>query len=179
MEIELGFSLCVAFRGAAHADRTDRLLIPSCTQTGLPVKSKALSLLCISQSKCQAVIPIVRNLVSQVMGFLPLHSFSQCVNRYGGNRKVQRITCMDQFLCMAFAQLAYRAMHMAQAFFVTRARRGMVYKRRYSRPVEKDSGLRCDQTIVLPEGIPPIPMQTLCAASAALTQMFNLQSDIS
>jgi transposase len=233
------------------------------------------------------------------MSFLPLHSFSQCVNRYSGNRKVQRFTCMDQFLCMAFAQLAYReslrdietclramqhklyhmgirgrvarstladanenrdwriyadfaqiliaqarplyqneslgveldntvyaldsttinlclslfpwahfrktkgaiklhtlldirgnipefihistgkihdvnvldiltaqsgafyvmdkayidfarlhAMHMAQAFFVTRARRGMVYKRRYSRPVEKDSGLRCDQTIV-------------------------------
>jgi len=38
-------------------------LIPSCTQTGLPVKSKALSLLCFSQSKYQAIIPIVRNLV--------------------------------------------------------------------------------------------------------------------
>jgi hypothetical protein len=41
------------------------------------------------------------------------------------------------------------AMHMAHAFFVTRAKKRMVYKRRYSQPVEKDSGLRCDQTIVL------------------------------
>jgi IS4 transposase len=46
-----------------------------------------------------------------------------------------------------FARL--NAMHMAQSFFVTRAKRRMVYKRRYSHPVEKDSGLRCDQTIVL------------------------------
>ena len=53
-------------------------------------------------------MPIERTVFSQVMSFLPLHSFSQCVNRYGGNRKVQRFTCMDKFLCMAFAQLAYR-----------------------------------------------------------------------
>ena len=41
------------------------------------------------------------------------------------------------------------AIHMSQAFFITRTKRGMSYKRRYSHPVEKDSGLRCDQTIVL------------------------------
>jgi hypothetical protein len=46
-----------------------------------------------------------------------------------------------------FARL--HAMHMSQAFFVTRAKRRMAYKRRYSHPVEKNSGLRCDQTIVL------------------------------
>ena len=40
-------------------------------------------------------------------------------------------------------------MHKAQSFFVTRAKRRMVYKRRCSHPVKKDSGLRCDQTIVL------------------------------
>lgn len=245
-------------------------------------------------------MPIEPTVFSQVMNFLPLHSFRRCVARYGGNRKVQSFTCMDQFLCMAFAQLTYReslrdietclrvmqpklyhmgfrgriarstladanenrdwriyadfaqvliakartlyqnesfgvelnntayaldsttidiclslfpwahfrktkgavklhtllnlkgnipefihistgkmhdvnvldiltaqpgafyimdrgyvdfarlnTMQMAQAFFVTRAKRRMSYKRRYSYPVEKDSGLRCDQTIML------------------------------
>jgi hypothetical protein len=42
------------------------------------------------------------------MDFLPLHSFRRCVARYHGNYKVQSFTCMDQFLCMAFAQLTYR-----------------------------------------------------------------------
>lgn len=45
---------------------------------------------------------------SQVMGFLPLRRFHSCVNRYGGNRKVHRFSCLDHFLVMAFAQLTYR-----------------------------------------------------------------------
>ena len=45
---------------------------------------------------------------SQVMEFLPLRRFHTCVKRYGGNHKVQRFTCLDQFFVMAFAQLTYR-----------------------------------------------------------------------
>ena len=45
---------------------------------------------------------------SQLMGFLPMHQFRQCVKRYNGNRHVKSFTCLDQFLCMAFAQLSYR-----------------------------------------------------------------------
>ena len=45
---------------------------------------------------------------SQIMEFLPLRRFHTCVERYGGNYKVQRFTCRDQFLVMAFAQLTYR-----------------------------------------------------------------------
>ena len=41
------------------------------------------------------------------------------------------------------------AIHQAQAFFLTRAKRGHVFRRRYSRPVDKTTGLRCDQTIIL------------------------------
>jgi len=41
------------------------------------------------------------------------------------------------------------ALHQATAFFVTRAKSNFQCKRRYSRPVDKTSGLRCDQTIVL------------------------------
>jgi hypothetical protein len=40
-------------------------------------------------------------------------------------------------------------MHQAQAFFVTRAKRRMVYKRRVSHKIDKTTGLRCDQIIVL------------------------------
>jgi hypothetical protein len=37
----------------------------------------------------------------------------------------------------------------AGAFFVTRAKANLQYARRYSHPVDKTTGLRCDQTIVL------------------------------
>ena len=45
---------------------------------------------------------------SQVMEHLPLHTFHQCIDRYQGNFKVQEFFCLDQYLCMAFAQLTYR-----------------------------------------------------------------------
>lgn len=45
---------------------------------------------------------------SQVMEHLPLHVFHQCVGRYNGNFKVKDFTCLDQYFCMAFAQLTYR-----------------------------------------------------------------------
>jgi len=41
------------------------------------------------------------------------------------------------------------ALHQASAFFVTRAKRNLRCDRRYSRPVDKSTGLRCDQTVVL------------------------------
>lgn len=40
-------------------------------------------------------------------------------------------------------------MHQAGAFFVTRDKSNLKYRRRYSRPVDKSTGLRCDQTIIL------------------------------
>jgi len=39
--------------------------------------------------------------------------------------------------------------HQSSAFFVTRAKRNLKAQRRYSRPVDKSTGLRSDQTIVL------------------------------
>lgn len=41
------------------------------------------------------------------------------------------------------------ALHQAAAFFITRAKTNFQYKRRYSRPVDRTTGLRCDQTVVL------------------------------
>ena len=49
-----------------------------------------------------------RLVFSQLMDFLPKHQFRRCVNRYNGNRYMKSFSCLDQFLCMAFAQLSYR-----------------------------------------------------------------------
>jgi hypothetical protein len=45
---------------------------------------------------------------SQIMDFVPMHEFRKCVTRYHGNYNVKSFSCLDQFLCMAFAQLTYR-----------------------------------------------------------------------
>ena len=45
---------------------------------------------------------------SQVMDFLPFYEFNKCVQRYKGNKRIKSFTCLDQFLCMAFAQLTFR-----------------------------------------------------------------------
>lgn len=41
------------------------------------------------------------------------------------------------------------ALHEAQAYFVTRAKAGMDARRRYSAPVDRNTSVICDQTIVL------------------------------
>lgn len=45
---------------------------------------------------------------SQLLDFLPKEEFHRCVERYDGSYKVQRFSCWNQFLAMAFAQLTYR-----------------------------------------------------------------------
>ena len=46
-----------------------------------------------------------------------------------------------------FARL--HGLHQAQTFFVVRAKSNLQFRRVYSRPVDKETGLRCDQTIHL------------------------------
>jgi hypothetical protein len=45
---------------------------------------------------------------AQITRHLPLTTFRRCVVRYGGSYKVKSFSCLDQYLCMAFAQLTYR-----------------------------------------------------------------------
>ena len=45
---------------------------------------------------------------AQVMEFAPWHTFRRLVAKYGGDFNVRRFSCLDQFLCLAFAQLTYR-----------------------------------------------------------------------
>ncbi|WP_155950953.1 DUF4372 domain-containing protein, partial [Rhodanobacter sp. OR87] len=43
---------------------------------------------------------------TQLMRHLPMHTFRRLVAKYDGDRYVKRFGCLDQFLCMAFAQLS-------------------------------------------------------------------------
>ena len=45
---------------------------------------------------------------AQLTEHLPLTTFRRCVAGYRGDFKVRSFSCLDQFLCMAFAQLTFR-----------------------------------------------------------------------
>ena len=49
-----------------------------------------------------------RTVFSQLIEFLPHQEFQKCVLRYAGNRYLKNLSCWDQYLAMAFAQLSYR-----------------------------------------------------------------------
>src|ERR1035441_9693756 len=49
-----------------------------------------------------------RTVFSQLVEFLPHQQFQKCVDRYGGGRYLKNLSCWDQYLAMAFAQLTYR-----------------------------------------------------------------------
>ena len=69
------------------------------------------------------------------------------------------------------------ALHLAGAFFVTRDKSNLKYQRRYSRKVDKSTGLRCDQTVVLtglntPDYY-PIPLRRIKYHDAKTGKTFN------
>lgn len=45
---------------------------------------------------------------SQLMRLLPWHTFRRLVRKYDGERYVKGFSCVDQFLCLAFAQITGR-----------------------------------------------------------------------
>jgi len=49
-----------------------------------------------------------RTVFSQLISHLPDREFRRCVRRYQGDRRVRSLSCWEQFLAMAFAQLTYR-----------------------------------------------------------------------
>ncbi len=50
-----------------------------------------------------------RTVFSQLVELLPRKAFDIAVQRHNGNRRVWRLSCMDQLLCMIFAQLTARS----------------------------------------------------------------------
>ena len=49
-----------------------------------------------------------KTLFAQIMDFLPWKTFHRIVARYRGDHRVRRLSCAEQYRCMAFAQLTYR-----------------------------------------------------------------------
>ena len=49
-----------------------------------------------------------RTLFAQVMNFVPWSSFERIVAGYGGDLRVRKFRCSEQFRVMAFAQMTYR-----------------------------------------------------------------------
>src|SRR3989454_7341345 len=49
-----------------------------------------------------------RTVFAQLMDWLPKYEFQKCVRRHRGDFHVRSLTCYEQFLMMAFAQLTYR-----------------------------------------------------------------------
>ena len=49
-----------------------------------------------------------KTVFAQLMELLPVYEFHKCVERYQGDYWIKNFSCLDQFLCMAFAQLTYR-----------------------------------------------------------------------
>src|SRR5260370_20100866 len=47
-------------------------------------------------------------LFAQITQQLSLTTLRRCVARYGGGHKVKSFSCLDHYLCLAFAQLTYR-----------------------------------------------------------------------
>jgi IS4 transposase len=50
-----------------------------------------------------------RTVFAQLLDLLPRRAFESAVERYGGQKKLRRFSCMDQLLCMVFAQLTSRS----------------------------------------------------------------------
>ena len=87
---------------------------------------------------------------AQVMDHLPWHTFRRCVKRYEGERYVKDFGCVDQYLCMAFAQLAYRE-SLRDVEACLRAQAGKLYhmgiRARVSRSTLADANERRDWRI--------------------------------
>jgi hypothetical protein len=49
-----------------------------------------------------------RLVFAQLTQHLPLTTFRRCVAKYDGEHKIKSFSCLDQYLCMAFAQLTFR-----------------------------------------------------------------------
>jgi len=50
-----------------------------------------------------------RIIFSQLMDVVPKYEFRKIVDRHNGDYRAQKLSCSDQFLCMCFGQLTFRA----------------------------------------------------------------------
>ncbi|MDF1527406.1 MAG: DUF4372 domain-containing protein, partial [bacterium] len=58
----------------------------------------------------------------QLLQFFPRHEFNSCVNRYHGEYRTRGFSTFDQFLCLAYGQLASRESRSSRVQFYSQVR---------------------------------------------------------
>lgn len=129
---------------------------------GLELKQTVYALDSTTIDLCLAVFPWAR--FRKHKGAVKLHTLLDLRGNiptfiHISDGKLHDVNILDQMVFEAgsfyvmdrgyidFARL--HVLHQAQSFFVTRAKSNLQYRRVYSHPVDKTTGLRCDQTIML------------------------------
>ena len=79
-----------------------------------------------------------KTVFSQIMEFLPLYQFQKCVDKYNGDGRIRSFSCLDQYYCMAFAQLTYRE-SLRDIDTCLNAMRGKLYHMGIRSPVRKST----------------------------------------
>src|SRR5438874_13656410 len=49
-----------------------------------------------------------QSVLAQILQYISHNEFNRCVQRYNGDHRVRGLSCWEQFLAMAFAQLTHR-----------------------------------------------------------------------
>jgi hypothetical protein len=65
-------------------------------------------------------MPIQATIFAQLMTLVDHQQLNRCIEQYGGNRSMRTFLCLDQFLCMAFAQLGEKKSLSATVFALNR-----------------------------------------------------------
>jgi IS4 transposase len=79
-----------------------------------------------------------KTVFAQIMEFLPVYQFQKRVDKYNGDGRVRNFTCLDQYYCMAFAQLTYRE-SLRDIDSCLNAMRGKLYHMGIRGPVRKST----------------------------------------
>jgi Domain of unknown function (DUF4372)/Transposase DDE domain len=72
-------------------------------------------------------MPIQPTVFAQIMALLDHDELNRCIERYEGNARVKSFTCLDQFLCLVFAQFAEKRSLSATVFTLSRMRQKLYH----------------------------------------------------
>jgi hypothetical protein len=82
---------------------------------------------------------------SQILAFADYEDFRSGVRRYGGDRGTRRMSCWEQFLAMAFAQLTHRE-SLRDIEVSLAAHRGKLYHSGFRHPVRRSTLADANET---------------------------------
>ena len=86
-----------------------------------------------------------RTVFAQLVEGIHREQFQRCVERYGGDHRVRRFSCRNQFLAMAFAQLTYRE-SLRDIEACLRSRSELLYSLGFRREVARSTLAEANET---------------------------------